>query len=229
MVIAFIPARMGSKRIPMKNIRTLGGHPLIAYAIQAAKDAMLFDGIYVSTDSARIGEIAEYYGVKYILRPDKYATDDSPDAEWIEHALEYISTWSYAIIRPTSPFRTGETINRAWIKWDKASIMKAVEPVKQHPAKMWKVYRGQMNSYTQTENHLCPTQTLNMVYVQNGSLEFRPRYGRVFEDYQSFFTEGNEGFDLNTPNDWILAEALIEKGYAKLPQIDREAYDFTAV
>ena len=229
--VALIPARMGSKRIPGKNIKTLGGHPLIAYAIQSAKDANIFDCIYVSSDSGRILDIANYYGAWCIERPIAYALDSSPDSEWIKHALPQIGLcFFYAIVRPTNPFRTGGMIRRAWEQWDMKSIMKAVEPVKQHPYKMWLINKDfkYMITYEYGERHLIPTQTLNEVYIQNASLEWRLVFGQQ-ATYQPFYTEGYEGFDLNTPEDWILAEALIEKGYAKLPRIEKEPYDFTTV
>jgi N-acylneuraminate cytidylyltransferase len=228
-IIAFIPARTGSKRVPLKNIRILGGHPLIAYSIQAAIDSEVFSQVYVSTDSDRIGEIAVHYGARWINRPTELAQDDSPDSEWIEHALKNSTdTFCFAIVRPTSPFRVGETIKSAWAQWDKSSLMKAVEPVRQHPFKMWQVTGNYMISYTDTGNHLYPTQTFRKIFIQNGSLEFRLKYGRHWQ-YQAFFTKDYEGFDINTSEDFILAEALVEKGYAKLPQIDKEPYDFTTV
>lgn len=229
MVIALIPARSGSKRILNKNIRLFFGHPLLAYAIQSAIDAEIFNDIYVSSDSDRILEIAEYYGAKSIKRPDEFAGDNSPDSEWIDHALSLVKDlYFYAIIRPTNPFRTGDMIKKGFEQWDKVSIMKAIELVKQHPWKMWKVSKKYMDNYVNNENHLEPTQTFREYYIQNGSLEWRPFY-KVSQTYQPFLTQGYEGFDLNTIEDWILAEALVEKGYAKLPEIDRRPYDFTTV
>ena len=232
--VALIPARAGSKRIPGKNIKTLGGHPLIAYAIQSAFDSGLFDEIYVSSDSARILEIALHYGALGITRPPEFATDTSADDEWIVDVFEQMNDYGvklphyYAIVRPTSPFRTGYMIKRAFSEWNKKSLMKAVEPVKQHPEKMWERIGYYMQPLYPGNNHFYPTQSLKIFYVQNASLEFRARFD-AHPFYQPFFTEGYEGFDLNTPEDWILAEALIEKGYAKLPRIEKEPYDFTAV
>lgn len=236
-VIALIPARSGSKRIPNKNIKLLGGHPLVAYAIQSAIDSEIFNGIYVSSDSDRIGEIAKYYGAKFIKRPDKFAIDDSPDEEWIEHAfyemIDYgvVVPYFYAILRPTNPFRTVRMIDRAWKWWDNVSIMKAVEPVKQHPYKMWDVNYNETEMtlfHDSHEHHFKPTQTLADCYIQNGSLEFRPIFN-WYGKYQPFVTQGYEGFDLNTKEDWILAEALIEKGYTELPKIDKKPFNFIEV
>jgi len=228
--IALIPARLGSSRLPMKNIRILGGHPLLAYAIQSAKDSGLFQKVCVSSDSVKIGEVASHYGAEFIMRPEKYAQDLSPDIEWICHAFETIGgiCHAYAIVRPTSPFRTGDTIKRAFEIWDKYSLMKAVEPVEQHPAKMWKCFNGEMRSYINNKCHLLPTQAFERLYVQNGSLEFRKVLGTTLS-YQPFFTQGYEGYDINTVNDWILAESLLNLGLASPPKIEKEPYDLTAI
>jgi len=229
-LIALIPARSGSKRLPMKNIRILDGHPLLAYAIQSAKDSELFEQIYVSSDSEKIGEIAIYYGAEFIKRPMAFSQDDSPDKDWINHARDCIELdiYKFAILRPTSPFRTAETIIRAFSEWYGDSTVKAVEPIKQHPGKAWKLVGKKMKQYIKnSQGHLMPTQSLEPLFIQNGSLELRT-FG-LSNGYQPFFTEGYEGFDINTINDWILAEALVKKGWAKLPKIDKEPYDFSAV
>ncbi len=227
-VVAFIPARGSSKRIPRKNIRNLGGHPLLAYSIQSAKDSEIFEGIYVSSDSEEIGKIAEYYGATWIKRPEEFATDTSPDAEWIAHALKDISCDCFMILRPTSPFRTAETIERAWREWNKEHCMKAIEAVRQHPSKMWMLLGNSlMWNFIGDDFHLQPLQNLQDLYIQNASLEIRPVLKADGRDinYQPFFTEGYEGFDLNSPEDWILAEALIERGLAILPKIEKKPYE----
>jgi CMP-N,N'-diacetyllegionaminic acid synthase len=247
-IIALIPARKGSKRVPGKNIRPLNGIPLIVYTIQAAKDSGIFDGIYVSTNDFETGSIAVYQGAGYIERPAEYAKDESPDAEWIQHVLDMVRHAStvdlrcmgfsvpqyvnrplpdaFAILRPTSPFRTGETIKRAFAEWDHHRCMKAVEKVKQHPHKMWTVSNDSiMWPYVDTydHNHLLPTQKLPAFHVQNASLEIRPvSLMDGIAPYnldQPFLTTGYEGFDINTEDDWIFAEELIKRGMAKLPEV----------
>ncbi|GAH06346.1 unnamed protein product, partial [marine sediment metagenome] len=116
-LIALIPARSGSKRIWNKNVKPLGGYPLITYTIQAAKDADIFDRIICSTDSAAIAEIARNYGADVpFLRPEQFAKDDSPEYDFIKYTLNALTEkYAYfADLRPTNPFRTGETIKRAW-------------------------------------------------------------------------------------------------------------------
>ena len=86
--VAFVPARSGSTRVRGKNVRVLAGHPLIAYTIAAARDAEVFDAVVVSTNDEAIAEIARHYGAEApFLRPAAMAGPQSPDIEWVEHAL----------------------------------------------------------------------------------------------------------------------------------------------
>src|SRR5687767_9533531 len=86
--VAFVPARLGSKRVPGKNIRALAGHPMVAYTIAPALESGVFSSVIVSTDSEEIAAIARHYGAEVpFLRPAAFAGDTSPDIEWLEHTL----------------------------------------------------------------------------------------------------------------------------------------------
>ncbi|MFZ1841896.1 MAG: acylneuraminate cytidylyltransferase, partial [Nitrospira sp.] len=90
-VLAVIPARGGSKSIPLKNIRPLNGIPLLAFTIQAAKRSAYLDRYVVSTDHADIVRVAREYGAEVIERPADLATDQAP-TEWaLLHALEVLA------------------------------------------------------------------------------------------------------------------------------------------
>ncbi|MEJ2168279.1 MAG: hypothetical protein P8X90_22395 [Desulfobacterales bacterium] len=88
-IVALIPARSGSKRVPDKNIRPLAGHPVIAYTIAAALGSEIFSEVIVSTDSSKYAEISDYYGAQVpFLRPTELSGDRSPDIEWLAYTLE---------------------------------------------------------------------------------------------------------------------------------------------
>jgi len=232
MVVAFIPARGGSIRIPKKNIRTLAGHPLLAYAITAAKESRIFDGVYVSTESGDIADIANAYGADVFFRPDEFAKADSPDIQFVKHLISSLRMKDddiFFILRPTNPFRTSQTIKRAWREWalgPPSDSMRAVSHVKQHPYKMWTPIIKQWMfplSDKRIEGirvHDMPTQSLPLMLVQNGCLQIaKVETVRRFGDYTGesvlpFYTEMYEGLDLNLEEDWILAETLISKGLA---------------
>jgi CMP-N,N'-diacetyllegionaminic acid synthase len=255
--VALIPARQGSKRVPGKNVRLLDGHPMLAYTIAPALESGIFESVIVSTDSEEIAAMARHYGAEVpFLRPAAFATDTSPDIEWLEHALAGLAalgrTWDcFSLLRPTSPFRTAATIRRAWELFTSqqgVDSLRAVEKCAQHPGKMWIVNGNRMTPLLQAYQsaisnqqsalispwHSTPYQALPPVYVQNASLEIA--WTRLVTERRSiagdvlvpFVTEGHEGFDINDPYDWILAERLLLDGTATLPRVTREPFgEFT--
>ena len=236
-VVALIPARSGSVRVPHKNVRPLQGHPLIAYTIAAARTSQVFDAIVVSTDSEAYARTARHYGAEVpFLRDAGLAGSTSPDIEWVLHALDALAEQgrrfdAFSILRPTSPFRKPETIQRAWDRFlaaKGADSLRAVEKVEQHPGKMWVVRGDRMVPLMPLTPEDAPWHSqqkaaLPEVYVQNASLEIawtvmaqtsRSIAGQVVVP---FFTVGDEGVDINGEQDWWYAEHLIATGKAILP------------
>ena len=119
-VAAIIPARSGSKGVPDKNVKLLGGHPLIAYTIRAARLAKNVDRAIVSTDSERYASIAREYGAEVpFLRPAEISGDYSGDYEWVKHLLDWMAENEGAVpkylvhLRPTTPLRDPACIEKA--------------------------------------------------------------------------------------------------------------------
>ena len=243
-IVALIPARSGSKRVPDKNIRPLAGHPLIAYSIAAALQSKIFKTVLVSTDSERYADIARHYGAEVpFLRPVKIAGDTSPDIEWVEYTLNQLRNSGqdyeyFSILRPTSPFRLPDTIRRAWQEFqaqEGVDSLRAVEKCQQHPGKMWIVRGNRMMPFlpmgpAEQPWHSSQYPTLPEIYVQNASLEIA-KATVVFEDKTiagnvliPFFTIDYEGFDVNSNYDWNLAEHLAKTNQAKLPAISQDPY-----
>ena len=242
--VALIPARQGSKRVPGKNVRVVQGHPMLAYTIAPALESGVFDTVMVSTDSDEIAAIARHYGAEVpFLRPAEFASDTSPDIDWLEHMLKVLKaqgrTWDcFGLLRPTSPFRTADTIRRAWGRFtDQNGVdsLRAVEKCAQHPGKMW-VIRGDrmfpLLPFGPVEQpwHSTPYQALPAVYIQNASLEIawtrvalerRTIAGEVIVPFE---TEGYEGFDINDLTDWMVAERLLSDGTAELPRVPQESF-----
>jgi CMP-N,N'-diacetyllegionaminic acid synthase len=242
---ALIPARSGSVRAPHKNVRPLAGHPLIAYTIAAARASGVFDAVVVSTDSEDYAAIARHYGAEVpFLRDAGIAGSTSPDVEWVLHALDALSGAgrrfdAFSILRPTSPFRKPETIRRAWDRFvgaTGADSLRAVEKVEQHPGKMWVVRGDRMVPLMPLTPPDAPWHSqqkaaLPEVYVQNASLEIawtdmaertRSIAGHVVVP---FFTEGDEGVDINSEQDWWYVEHLISTGQARLPEVSEPAFE----
>lgn len=242
--VAFIPARSGSKRVPDKNIRPLADHPLLAYTVRAAIDSGVFDAVICATDSELYAEIARYYGAEVpFLRSAEISGDTSPDIEWVVWLLRELQAAGrefelFSILRPTSPFRQPETIRRAWKAFSeepRADSLRAIEKCRQHPGKMW-IIRGHRMlpllpfSNGSTPWHSSQYAALPEIYVQDASLEIA--WTRVPLEHQSiageaiipFISQGYEGFDINEPEDWWMAERLLGAGDARLPEIDIHPY-----
>jgi len=238
-VVALIPARSGSQRVMDKNARSLGGHPLMAHSIAAARASGIFDAVICSTDSERHAAIARHYGAEVpFLRPAEFATATSPDIGGVEDTLKRLRAAGrnfdcFSILRPTSPFRTADTIKRAWDEFlgeDGVHSLRAVEKVTQHPGKMWLVRGKRMEPLLKDGPkdrpwHSGQMAALPEVWVQNASLEIA--WSRVvFDDHtiagstvMPFFTSEAEGFDINNQYDWDYAEAMIRQGKFTLPEL----------
>ena len=246
-IVGLIPARSGSSRVADKNIRALEGHPLIAYTITAAIKSGIFDEVVVSTDSEHYAKIARYYGAQTpSLRPAEIAGSVSPDIAWVRHTILDLESAGqqfdcFSILRPTSPFRQPETIQRAWktfLSENGVDSLRAVEKCKQHPAKMW-VVRGSrllpLLPFGPADQpwHSSQYQSLPEVYAQNASLEIAwtrlvTESGTIAgETIIPFFTEEYEGFDINEPEDWERAVTLSRDSRAILPAVDRPPYPCT--
>jgi N-acylneuraminate cytidylyltransferase len=235
--VALVPARGGSLRVPGKNVALLAGHPLIAYAIAGALESEIFTEVVVSTDSPEIAAVSDRYGATVVTRPPELATATSPDVEWVVHAMSGREDDAFALLRPTSPFRTAATIRRAWDRFlelgDRADSIRAVEPCRHHPAKMWVLEGELMRPVLErpdpgTSWHSMQYQSLPPVYQQDSSLEIAWR--RVLDGVPSiageriapFFTEGEEGFSIDYPEDLERAARLVAGGEAALPRIPVE-------
>lgn len=253
---ALIPARGNSKRIPGKNIKDFCGYPLIFWTLRTALDSGIFDSITVSTDSKEIKHtimgsgIFDYGSIGICERPPEYATDTSPDIEWIKHYLDVSETLEehrgvgsssfipdvMVVLRPTNPFRTvgmlKEAINTFLYGKGYCDSMRGVELIKQHPYKMWFEGDGLIEPFwIDPEGQLRFTQPTQSFYprlfIQNGSLEILwlktiETYDNVCgEKVMSYITRGYEGFDINTPEDFILAEELVKRGMVKLPEMTK--------
>lgn len=119
-VVAFIPARAGSKRLADKNLRLLGGRPLIEYTCRAALDSGVPDAVYINTDSRAIEAAAAECGVPSLgLRPAELATDDAPTKAAVLYFLRRLAERgehyeAVMILQPTSPLRTADDIRAGW-------------------------------------------------------------------------------------------------------------------
>ena len=181
--IALIGARAGSERVPGKNVRRLAGHPLLAYAIETARQSEVFDRIVVSTDSERsrrsrggTAPTSRSSGRRSTRRRRRPTSSGSPGRCPLEERYDL-----FAIVRATNPFRGPDVIRRGLeqlLATPEADSIRAVERVKQHPGKMWvldevgRLMRPLLDqSHLDVAWHAGQYQALPPVYVQNSALE----------------------------------------------------------
>lgn len=130
-ILAVIPARAGSKRLPKKNILPLNGRPLIEWTILAAQQSGCLASIVVSSDDPSVLKIAQEYGVIDIQRPAELASDTAKSVDVINHAIDFCSSRNaqfdaVMLLQPTSPLRTAEDILaavRLFVERDAGSVV----------------------------------------------------------------------------------------------------------
>jgi CMP-N,N'-diacetyllegionaminic acid synthase len=231
-VLCLIIARGGSQRVPNKNIRPLAGRPLLAYSIEAARRSRHVDRVVVSTDSDAIAAVAAERGAEVpFRRPAEISLGHSTELQAMEHALGWFRDHeSYepdlvVLLRPTSPFRTTATIDRAielLMNDPSAHCVRTVKLCSEHPHKMWVMNPDgrRIRSLIPVdqklpEAHTLSYQLLPTVYIQNASMDvFRP--SNVWQLRSTTGTEiiplimdELESVDINTEIDFLLAESLI--------------------
>jgi CMP-N-acetylneuraminic acid synthetase len=221
-ILALITARGGSKGIPGKNIKPLGGKPLINWTIEAAKNSGYIDRLIISTDAEAIAKIAEKAGCEVpFIRPTKLATDISTSMDVILHALDTLyDEYDYLVLlQPTSPFRKTQHIDsiiRQGID-TKSKITVSVTEAKKHPAFMFGIEDGTLMPVLKNGQHQ-RRQDMPKVYEHNGALYFAEiDYLKTVKSYNS---EGVSAFemgvvdsiDLDSPMDWQYAECILREG-----------------
>ena len=184
-IYAIIPAWSGSKGVPKKNIRLLGGHPLIAYSIVAARRCRHIDRVIVSTDSPEIADISGAYGAEApFLRPAELARDSSTDVEFIRHALDWFQDHEHlqpellVHLRPTTPLRESALIDSAIdliASHDEATSLRSAHQVAEPPEKMFRVEDGFLTGLfpddPRPDYHNLPRQAFPPAYHPNGYVD----------------------------------------------------------
>lgn len=185
-VIAIIPARSGSKAVPDKNIKLLGGRPLLAYTITAAISTPSIDRVIVSTDSQHYADIAREYKAEVpFLRPKEISGDNSTDYEFIKHLLDWMQDNQgyqprYLVhLRPTTPFREISYIEKAILQIKKAegsvTALRSVHEMTESVYKAFEIEGGYLKSIgsgsLDIEAANLPRQKFTTTYQANGYVD----------------------------------------------------------
>ena len=226
-VVAGIFARGGSKGLPRKNLRPLGGKPLIAWAIEAARSSTLVSRVIVSTDDAEIAEVASSFGAEVpFLRPAELARDDSPELLAWQHAVRAIGAVAgqptcdvFVSVPPTSPLRQVEDIDAcilALLEGDADAVI-SVKAAERSPYFNMVTMEpsGYVKLVIQSDTAITRRQDAPAVYdVTTVAYAVRPAYvlsarsilqGRV----RAVIVPAERALDIDTELDFAIAECLI--------------------
>ena len=222
-ILVLITARGGSKRLPGKNIRILGGKPLIKWSIEVAKDIPEVCDILVSTDDPKISAVCKEAGA-YVpwLRPAMLATDNANSVDVALHALDWYEAEKgevdgLLLLQPTSPFRSHNTVLRGiklFCEQHPPSVI-GVSPAASHPMWCFKIKNSIMSSFIEEGLNL-RSQELPPAYVINGA--FYLISPSELRQHRSFYNNTTmplmmdkfeESIDIDTEWDWRIAEAVI--------------------
>jgi CMP-N,N'-diacetyllegionaminic acid synthase len=223
--LAVICARGGSKGIPGKNIRPVGGKPLIAWSILSARESAVFQRIVVSTDSREIAEIADQFGAEIpFMRPAELAADDTPGTDPVLHAVRWLETHEQfapewiMLLQPTSPLRTPEDIRGALALAERkrADAVVSVTPVEDHPFWMKRIdENGCLEDFIPNTRTVNRRQDLPPVYALNGAI-YLVRRRALLEDGTLFpkpthalVMPRERSLDVDTPWDLHVADLIL--------------------
>lgn len=238
-VYALVLARGGSKGLKGKNVRPLGGHPLVAWSVAAAKASKAVDRVICSTDSDEIAAVARAYGAETpFMRPAELAGDFSTDLDVFGHAVRWLADHGehpdlMVQLRPTTPFRDPEWIDRSvtMMRADPTiTCVRSVTIAERTPYKMWcKAEDGKLSPLLTLEGvpepFNMPRQKLPPVYWHTGQLDVvrsdvilsgSMTGGRIF----AIEVDADSAVDIDGIRDFQMAELLLNEA---MPQAVRAA------
>lgn len=223
-VLAVIPARGGSKRLPGKNVMDLGGKPLINWSIEAALQSKYIDDIVVTSDCDKILEISSEFNVCTIKRPNYLAEDTSSSTDVVKHAINAVVKYGkkhdlVILLQPTSPLRNHVDIDSSFNNFLDSGASSLISTYRTS-SKILKTFSNNDNGFIEcVSSNRYPfmrEQDLPDVYMSNGAI-----YIVDIENFLSsgsFYTSKTMGYvmskdksiDIDTLDDFIKVKNLID-------------------
>ena len=225
-ILALIPARSGSKRLPGKNLRLLGGKPMIVWSIEAAKGIPQICDILVSTDCSEIASVCKNACVLVPwLRPDDLATDTATSVDVARHALDWYQREmgevdGLLLLQPTSPFRTKETIKKGVALFEKHLKEPVVGVSQTHEHPLWAMKRegDYLVPFIPGDGLATRSQDLPAAFTINGSFYLMSpsdlKAGNLFTGKKAIpliVESPQEALDIDTAWDFMIAETVVSQ------------------
>jgi N-acylneuraminate cytidylyltransferase len=223
-VIAVIPARGGSKSVPKKNIKPLGGKPLICWSIEVAKATAAVDRVIVSTDSGEITQVAKLAGAEVYPRPPHLATDEALVIDTLRYLINSLnvekeSAAVMVLLEPTCPFRSAEDVQGCLEMLvgglDSVATFKEAEL---NPHRAWRIERGAPQVFIPGAIPWLPRQQLPKAYQLNGAVyAFRVEHlsessnSLLFGRTGALIMPPERSVDIDNEIDFMVAEELLKR------------------
>ena len=226
-MLAIIPARGGSKGLPGKNIKKLGGKPLISYTVEAAHLSKYIDRVLVSTDDEEIAEISKKYGAEIpFLREKELASDHASAVDVYIDMIKRLGTdfveKPFMVLLPTVPFRTASHIDEAYELFYREKAKTLVSVVEAEVPASWYLSVNRdgflySSGYGLKDGNIQNRQNNEVSYIPNGAIYILD-YGLLHEK-RTYYCERTvpylmgkkESIDIDTPEDFEYAEFLLWK------------------
>jgi len=231
-VLALIPARGGSKRLPQKNILPLGEKPLITWTIEAALKSDIIDSVVVSTDCKEIAKVSIASGAKVPFeRPEKLSNDNATSLDVVLHAIDKLKEDGddydiVILLQPTSPLRCNKDIIKAFELFDKKNANGIVSVCEMEHSPLWSNKLPEdlsLSGFLSNDLHNKRSQELQNYYRLNGAIyitlieELRNQNKFLLnENCFAFIMDKNKSVDIDTLDDFHLAEYYLKR------QLDNE-------
>lgn len=225
-ILSLIPARGGSKGIPGKNVKSLGGKPLLQYTFESAKNSKLLSKVILNSDDPEIIAVAEEIGLEVpFRRPTALAADDTPTLDVVKHALNYIAQKgqnfdAVCLLQPTTPFRRTGLIDEAIGKFISGNFDSLLS-VRKVPAEFnphWVFEEnesGGLRLATGEKEIISRRQELPVAYHRDGAIyitkvEVLQKQNSLYGNNIGFIdTTGDPYVNIDIPQDWEKAERLL--------------------
>ncbi len=227
-ILGIIPARGGSKGIPKKNIKLLGGKPLLEYTAKAAQASKLLSRVILSSDDNEIIKVAKNIGLEVpFIRPENLSQDDTPTLSVIKHALEFFEAKNekfdaICLLQVTSPFREEDLIDRSIQKFENENLDSLISvrevPTDFNPHWIFETdSKDHLKIATGDEKIISRRQELPKAFHRDGAiyitrtdviLEQNSLYGKSIGYIES---KNDRYVNIDTPDDWRVAEEITKK------------------
>lgn len=244
-VLAIIPARGGSKRIPRKNLRRLCGLPLIVHTVRHAQKARLVQRVIVSTEDDEIAGAARSAGAEVVIRPLELATDSSPSEAALLHVLEVLNRDEQympdlvVFLQCTSPLRAPDDIDRALETLISKGADSLFSAFRSHRS-LWRLEGGELRSTSYDHRDRKPRQAMPVELEENGSIYvmrteiLRKTANRLGGKIAVYEMSLLDSFQVDSEDEWIVIEQLFRlrrrcEAVKALRHIELLALDFDGV